>query len=277
MTKIKAKKTSKKSTSNYKGNIPSRSRLLIPKFAIWIGGKRFREDMLKFVSKVEVVKELDKLPEATIEVKDYENKWLRGSGIGKGHRVTIAMGHGDKLSTEFRGKISYIDVAYPQEGVTTLTIYLVSKGVALSTKERSKTYKNRKVSSVIRDMHKKRGMKIDIHETKKVHKKLSQSTETDLAFILRWKEKLGWKYYEKTDGTMYFGPKSDYNVVRDLGYRTGGMEVISFTPTYEEIEKEDDDSSSTSNKDGKTSTTKSTKKKKTKAKSSGSHKSTGKA
>lgn len=260
------------------GKLQERAVLLEPWFSIYINGKKLGEDMTKYVESVEVEDEDEKYSEATIVVADYDMKWLNGIGIGKGSLISVNMGHVKNRANVFKGKISLVDVSFPELGYPTLEVKCVDNAVALMEKSKSKTFKNMKVSDVVSAMHKKAGVKIQVESSKTVHKHIPQTKETEAEFTHRWRKKMGWKYYKKPDKSYYFGSKNLTGASKGkLGWRTGGLEIISFSPTFVDIETESDDKETQiNNKNAKKVTSKNTKKK-TKAKSSGGDKIAGKA
>lgn len=260
------------------GKLQERDVLLEPWFSIILNGATLGENMLKYVVNVEVSEDEEKYAEAVIEVHDIAQKWITGIGIGKGSSISIKMGHRKNRATVFRGKISNIDADYPEDGVQTLVVKCV-EALELTDKERSKSFKNKKVSDVIREMHVKAGLKVEVQDTKTVLENIPQTKETDAEFIHRWREKLGWKYYKKPDGTGYYFGKKDWSTaqVGKLHWRTGGMEIISFTPSFVDADTEKEDEKQLDNKKAEKKTSKNKKAPAKKASSNGSDKVKGKA
>ena len=220
--------------------LQERDVLLEPWFSINLNGSEFGEDMLKYVTAVEVVDEDEKLSEATIEVADIDMKWLNGIGIGKGSKVVIRMGHTKNKMSVFRGKISLIDVDYPQEGYPLLVVKCIDSGIEMMKSRHSKIYKDMKVSAVIESMHRTAGLDIEVDSTDDKMEHIQQTNETYAEFTHRWKKRLGWNYFKKPSGGYYFGKKKQIEFKKEkLGYRKGGLEIISFTPTYVDMETED--------------------------------------
>lgn len=215
--------------------------LLEPWFHIDVAGQQLGEDMLKYVTEVEVVSEDNKLGQATITIADYDRKWLDGTFIGKGSAIVIRMGHRKNSSTMFRGKISFMDADYPEEGYPSLVLTCTELGIDLMKSRYSRVYKNMKVSDVVKSLHKLFNIECEVQDSKTIMKHIPMNKETPLEFIKRWQKTLGWKYFEKPGGGYYFGTKLKKEFpIETLGYRTGNLEIISFTPTFTDIETEDD-------------------------------------
>lgn len=273
MTK-KIKKSSKTAKTPY---LPSRKLLENPRYRIFIRGKKLSDDMLSYVSSIEVTREEENLPQAVITVNDLNKKWLKGTGIGKGSSVRIDMGYSRKMQTEFRGKISFVDVDYQDSGNIELTLTCIVRASNLAEKEISKTYKNKTISQILAHIHRIKKIPFRTQKTKKKYKKVTQSKETYLDFITKWKEKIGWEYYELEDGTMYFGEAPDGKARRELRYRKDGLEIISFKPTFEEVDVEKEDEKTISNKGKKQKSSSKKKKKKKTTTTKGKRKIAGRA
>lgn len=222
--------------------LQERNVLLEPWFSIQINGKEFGEDMLKFVTSVEVTDEDEKFSEAIIEISDIEGKWLTGISIGNGASIVVRMGHIKNNMSIFRGKITIIEPVFPVEGVPTLTIRAVDTGIEMMKIRHSKIYKDTTVSFVVEAMHRTAGLEIECDDSITIMEVIPQTKESYGEFVHRWKRNLGWNYFKKPTGGYYFGKKKQIDfTVEDLSYREGGMEIISFTPTYTEVEVEEEE------------------------------------
>ena len=220
--------------------LQERDVLLEPWFGINVAGMEMGEDMLKYVTAVEVTDEDEKFSEAIIEVADIDMKWMNGIKIGSGSALIIRMGHVKNKMSVFRGKITIVDSVFPEEGYPTLTIRGVDTGIQMMEVRHSKIYKDKKVSQVVEDMHRTAGLDIEVDDSINVMEHIQQTNETYAEFIHRWKKLLGWNYFKKPSGGYYFGKKKQVEFKKEtLGYRTGGLEIISFTPTFVDVETED--------------------------------------
>ena len=189
------------------------------------------------------------------------------------------MGHSKNKSQVFNGKISNVDVDYPQTGYPILIIKGI-QGIEMTEEAKSKIHKNKKVSDVIKAIHGEAGISIEVEDSKEVMKHIPQSKETNAEFTHKWKEKLGWKYYKKPTGNEYYFGTKDLmkSPVGKLGWRTGGLEIISFKPSFVDSETErKEDEKQLENKKGKKKDNKYKKAPSKKAGSSGSDKVSGKA
>lgn len=258
--------------------LQERNVLIEPWFSINLNGDEFGEDMLKYVTAVEVTDEDEKFSEAIIEVADIDMKWLNGIGIGKGSSIIVRMGHTRNKMSIFRGKISVIEVDYPPEGFPILVVKGVDTGFQMMESRHSKIYKDMKVSQVIESMHRTAGLDIEVDDSVTVLPHIPQTRETYAEFTQRWKKLLGWNYFKKPTGGYYFGKKKQIEFKKEkLGYRTGGLEIISFTPTYVDLETEDkEDAKDIDNKEAKKKSSQ-YKKNYSKAGSGGGDKTVGKA
>lgn len=220
--------------------LQERNVLLEPWFSISIAGKELDEGMLKYVSEVQVEDVDEKLSMATINVSDVDKKWLYSSAVGKGSDTIVRLGHRLNNRTAFRGKITHVDADFPIEGHSSLMIYTIDTAVKMMEKRLTRTFKKKKVSDVVTAMCKEGGLEIEAQDTKTVLDHIPQNKETNLEFINRWAKKLGWQFFKTPSGKYYFGTKRKTSFpIETLGYKTGGMEIISFTPTFTEVETED--------------------------------------
>ncbi len=220
--------------------LQERDVLIEPWFSVQINGAEFGEDMLKYVTAVEVTDEDEKFSEAVIEVSDVDMKWLNGIGIGSGSSLIVRMGHRKNNMSIFRGKISVIEVDYPYEGYPMLVVKGIDTGIQMMEARHSKIYKDMKVSEVVEAMHRTAGLEIEVDDSVNVMTHIQQTNETYAEFVHRWRKRLGWNYFKKPSGGYYFGKKKQIEFGKEtLSYRTGGLEIISFTPTYVDVETED--------------------------------------
>lgn len=201
--------------------------------------------MLKYVTEVEVEAEENKLGQAIISITDLDRKWLNGEFIGKGSSIIISMGHRKHSATNFQGKISFMEADYPEEGVPTLVITCTETAVDLMKNRYTEVFKNMKVSDAVLALHKRNNIEIEVEDSKTILAHIPMNKETPLEFTNRWRQNLGWKYFEKPGGGYYFGTKQKKDFpIEKLGYRTGNLDIISFTPSFTDIETENSDTES---------------------------------
>jgi hypothetical protein len=227
--------------------------MLEPWFSILINGKVVGEDMLKYVESIEVEDEEDKLPLVRINIIDPEKIWLNDKGIMKGAKVKVKLGHRYNNRMMFDGKVTHVDADYPVSGDPVLTIGAIDKAIELMEEREARNFKNAKVSDVVKIMLKECGLKGNVQDTKAVLEHIPQERESNLEFITRWRKKLGWKFYRiQSEDKYYFGEKKkSEGKDKVLGYKTGGMEIISFAPSYVDQETSDDEKVSDVDNDGK--------------------------
>lgn len=215
--------------------------LLEPWFSIEIAGEEMGEDMLKYVSEVQVEDIKDKLSLARISIEDVDSKWLTGKAVGKNSTLVIKMGHRKENKASFRGEITHIEPNFQVDGYPTLVIYGIDTAVKMMKNRVTKVHKKKKVSDVVNEILRNGGFEADVKDTQVVLDHIQQNKETDLEFITRWAKKLGWHFFKTPSGKYYFGPKNKEDFpIETLGYKVGGMELISFSPTFTEIETKDD-------------------------------------
>lgn len=213
---------------------------------------------MEYVESVRVDDEDDQLPMATITVKDLHKVWTKDLGVVKGKPIAIALGHTANMKRIFSGSINFIDASYPVEGYPTLNISCIDIARKLTIPRKARSWKKRKISDIITLMHKEAGVKVIVEDTKVVLDNINQEEGSNLDFIIKWKKHLGAKYY-KTNviDTYYFGTKPrNIKATETLSYMTGGHEILSFSPTYQEVEKPEEITATEIGQDGKKTTAK---------------------
>lgn len=221
-----------------------------PKMEIRFNGKYLGEDMMKFVREAVIEDEENMLPLARVTIYDTEGVWLTDKSVIKGTNIAIMMGHiKDPANYKelFNGRITHVDPVFPQEGYATLTINCIDRGIDLMKARKAKSWKKKKISEVIASMIGECGLAYEVEDTKAVLEMVALEDETYLEFITRWRKILGWYFYKKRQNNgkswkYYFGSKpygTPGGQNGTLGYKTGGMEIISFEPTYVEYETEE--------------------------------------
>lgn len=232
--------------------LQERDVLIEPWFSITISGKLIPEEMLRFVSEVSIEDAEDSLPLGRITVLDSENLWGTASNIVKGNTIVIKGGHRKNNKQLLEGKITHIEADYPEEGYPTITIAAIDKAIDLMKARKPRTWKSKKISDVINIMLKEAGLKGKVSDTGVVQEHVQQEEETNLEFIMKWREILGWRFHRQKDGSYYFGPRlQNEKTIDRLSYRTEGMEIKSFSPVYVDPPTEDENvTSDYDNEDG---------------------------
>jgi len=220
--------------------IQERNVLLEPWFALYLGGKRIDEDMMKYVEEVQLEDEEDKIPILRVTIQDIDRVWVNDANIKKGSSIKADIGHRTNHRVMFDGVITTVEGDFQDSGIAKFVVAGLDKGgVSLQKTRDAKTWKNKKVSEVIQEMLKECGLKGTVQDTKVKLEYLAREQESNEDFIVRWRKRLNWRFYRLSDGTFYFGEKRKANVVKTLGYMTGGLEIKTFQPQYITLEQED--------------------------------------
>lgn len=224
-----------------RGKLPGNI-LLQPYFHITVDNKDLQADMEKYIEEVVVTEEEDKLTVATVTVNDYDNKWRNAKGFTNGKNFNIRMGYIHKNKVVLWGRITHIEADFGEDGSSRMTFHVMERAVDMMKVRYSKVFKDVKVTEVITYLHTNAGIQCEVEDTKTVFEFISLQNETGLEFINKWRDKLGWKYYKKEDGTYYFGSKGTRESLHSiLGYRTGNHIIKSFHPFYRDLETEEKD------------------------------------
>jgi hypothetical protein len=223
---------------NYSGLIQERDVLVEPAFGLSLDGQNLGYDFLRWVQQVQYQDEEDAIAMLIVTVLDPTKIWLNDISVKKGKALNMSMGHQASHHYFMSGVITHVDAEFTEEGYASLNIIAMQNGVWLNTDRKTRTFKNAKVSDVVKLMLKEAGIQnFDVQDTGTVMDYIPQENETNLEFITRWRKKLYWRFFRCSDDSWFFGKERvNFGKVKTLGYKTGGMEIVSFTPSYQDVE-----------------------------------------
>lgn len=228
--------------------IQSNEVLLEPYFSIHIAGKELPDSMMKYVIETSVEEDVEKQTIARISVSDPELLWLKDSRIKKGTKIAIRMGHRKNYREMLAGKIQNLEADFPEEGYPTLIVVAVDAGVSMTEGKTSKTWKNKKVSDVIKEIFAKHGISAVVQDTGKIVPVITQVKETDMDFAKRKAKESGVSITK--DGKKYTWGKATTKAAVDvLDYRQGEGQIMHFTPEIVVVETDITDPKSKTEKD----------------------------
>jgi phage protein D len=229
--------------------IQDRSVLLEPFVSITLNNEELTEDMTKYIDSVIVEDEAGKLSIGRIIVADADQKWLYDDRIKKNTPITITMGHYRANRLMLEGKIKNIDADFPETGIPTISIVAIDNAVRLVGDKKSRSWKSKKLSDVIIDVFAENGLAIEVEDTETVLEYVAQSNETDNDFAHRKAQEIGYQLFKTTSGVYYFGSEDKYgSPISTLEYRKGNMQIIRFSPSFQQ-EESDTAGSESSNSD----------------------------
>jgi phage protein D len=222
--------------------IQDRETLSEPFIAIYLNGKQLGENMMKYVSELEVEEAEKKSSIARITVEDIDGVWLEDKSIKKEVPITIRGGHRKNHRVLLFGKISGVEANLPQEGIPRITISAVDRGAQALNTVHSRSWKNMKISDVIKKILSDCGYTAEVDDSGVKLPVITQRNETNGEFIKDWCKKMKWNQLRTPSGKYYVGKKTKNNLsLETISYKTGGLEINNFAPFYSEKEKEGDE------------------------------------
>lgn len=214
-----------------------REQLREPYFRIDIDGKKLSEDFLQYVQEVQIEQSTDPafMPIAKITIMDSDLKWINALHLTKGRKIKVFLGHRTYYRNFIEGSIVQVQGDYPEIGVPTLVLIANHSKENLMYKMRVRQFKNVSISQLARMIFIESGAQFELYEGyTKVYPLIDQRENNfdQLKRLARW---VGATFFRNESGNYYFGPKNTKSPTYDvLGYKTLGMEIKSFSPTYEE-------------------------------------------
>lgn len=218
--------------------IHDRARLEEPYFQVAINGQAVPEEMMKFVSEMEVEEAEGKASIARLTVIDKDRIWIEDKQIVKGSTMTVVGGHRTDFRYLFFGKISTIEGDFAEDGNATITINAIDRGYLAFKDKRKRSWKNKKISDILIQIIRECGFDPEVEDSKKVLKLVVQN-EMNGDFIHKWAGKMRWNKFRTPSGKYYVGSKKEGKVAMEwIEYQQGGHEIRSFQPTISSQDEE---------------------------------------
>lgn len=201
-------------------------------YSISIGGKKLDNEKLSLVQEIVYEDSSTGSDLLTITIKDPDFIFIADNVFLEEKTVSFKGGWEGDLGASFDGYISVIDIDFPQDGSPVLTLHCMDNSHIMNRKKNKKTWKNKKVSDVATEVFKKHGLKTVVDDTGKVEEDITQSDSTDIQFLIDLANREIKPYLVYVEGkTGYFIKKPKLGKEQaTISYRTGGMEIINFTP-----------------------------------------------
>lgn len=241
----------------------SREVLLEPYYEIHINGKKLSDDLKKYIERVEVEESDSEADLGRITVADINYVFSNDTSLAEKAPIKIYMGHRKQFRLMLDGEVTHIEADYGEDGIPRLTIGAIDKTNKMTTKKKSRKFKNMTISDIVKRIAKEYGFKPKVTETKPILEEVTQEDETDAQFLVKLADEEAFKVYIVTDtNELYFGSQiTGYKASDTVHYNSGDSTLISFRPTLVEKNKSENVSSKNSkisDKTGKTSTSTST-------------------
>ena len=151
--------------------------------------------------------------------------------------LTYTSSKGSNSSLRFEGYISIIDIDFAQDGVPTLLISCMDNTYLMDATTKKRTWENLKHSDVVKKIYTEYGFKTQVDATSKTLESISQSNETDIAFISKIADSEGYlAYVEGTTGYFVKKPTNPPSQAT-LQYKQAPYDILGFSPRITKKEK----------------------------------------
>lgn len=251
--------------------------LIEPYYEIYINGTKLSDDLKKYITEVQVEESDSEADLGRISIADKDMIFSNMTSLTEKAPIKIYMGHKKSYRLMLDGEITHIEAEYSEDGICYLTIGAIDKTNKMTYIKKSRVFKNKTISDVVRQIAKEYGFTPKVQSTTPVLEQITQDDETDAQFLAKLADEEAFKFYVIAEtNTLYFGDKiTDAKIKDTLYYNSGDNTIISFSPMFVEKNKPENVKSSNSSTSSKTSSktyskiSSSTGKKVTKSSSSG--------
>ena len=208
--------------------------IISPLWNVYVDGS-ILDSQKKYIKSVDIRESVNGSDTCTIFIMDEDNTFVSDALFVDDAKIYAEIfwmpGHLDK----FEGYISAFDIDFPQEGVTTLSLFCLDKTHRMNKKRRSRTFEGMDKGSVLRSIAQEYGFGCNItpgYNTENTS--FTQSSQTDIEFCegLVEDEAFGTFWRAKLIGNILnyttYGDLTTPKVT--LEYRRGKNTVLSFKP-----------------------------------------------
>ena len=208
--------------------------IISPLWNVYIDGS-ILDSQKKYIKSVDIRESVNGSDTCTIFIMDEDNTFVSDALFVDDAKIYAEIfwmpGHLDK----FEGYISAFDIDFPQEGVTTLSLFCLDKTHRMNKKRRSRTFEGMDKGSVLRSIAQEYGFGCNITPGyNSENTSFTQSSQTDIEFCegLVEDEAFGTFWRAKLIGNILnyttYGDLTTPKVT--LEYRRGKNTVLSFKP-----------------------------------------------
>ena len=213
--------------------------LLEPYYEIHINGVKLGDDLKKYITQVEVEESDSEADLGRVTVADKDFIFSNNTELVKKTPIKIFMGHKKKFRLMLDGEITHIEADFGEDGVPYITIGAIDKTNKMTYEKKSRVFKNKTTSDVVKIVAREYGFKPIVQSTEPIIDQITQEDETDAQFLSKLADDEAYKLYIVTEtNELYFGEKiSDFKVEENIYYNSGDNTIISFRPTLVEKNK----------------------------------------
>lgn len=147
--------------------------------------------------------------------------------------ITLKYGWKGNPLAIFNGYISVIDFNFPEDGLPTMVITAMDNTHLMNRFELKRTWKNAKISDVVKQIYGEYGFKVTVDDTGKKLESIEQSDQTDIAFIESLCDKVeGADYitYTNNNEAFFVKRKLSGKASKVFNYRKEPYSLKSFSP-----------------------------------------------
>ena len=221
--------------------------LIEPYYEIYINGTKLSDDLKKYITEVQVEESDSEADLGRISIADKDMIFSNMTSLTEKAPVKIYMGHKKSYRLMLDGEITHIEAEYSEDGICYITIGAIDKTNKMTYEKKSRVFKNKTISDVVRQIAKEYGFTPKVQDTTPVLEQITQD-ETDAQFLAKLADDEAFKFYVIAEtNTLYFGDKiTDAKIKDTLYYNSGDNTIKSFSPMFVEKNKPENVESSNS-------------------------------
>ena len=182
----------------------------LPDFDIRINGAALPHAARSDIRSITVQEDVDALSMFAVELYnwDHENRrvsWSDASLFAVGNAVELSLGYLDDLEKVMLAEITSLEPLFSADQPPLLTVRGYDYRHRLARGRRTRTFSKMKDSAIASQVAREAGLRAQVADTKVALVHVVQSNQTDLAFLQRRAQLIGFEVYVK-DKVLYFRP-----------------------------------------------------------------------
>jgi uncharacterized protein len=182
----------------------------IADFDIRINGTALSHAARQDVRSVTVEEDVEALSMFTLELYNWDDEalkvsWSDSSLFAVGNAVEISLGYVDDLAKVMVAEITGLEPAFTADHPPMLTVRGYDYRHRLARARKTRTFARAKDSAIVAMVAREAGLRAQVTDTKTTHTHVVQSNQTDLEFLQRRAQLIGWEVYVR-DKVLYFQP-----------------------------------------------------------------------
>lgn len=204
----------------------------VPDFDIRINGAPLPPDARSDVRGLTVQEDVEALSMFTIDLYNWDDEalkvsWSDRSLFAVGNAVEISLGYIDDLHKVMLAEITSLEPAFTSDSPPSLTVRGYDYGHRLARARKTRTFARMKDSAIVSQVAREAGLRAEVKDTKVALTHVVQSNQTDMEFLQRRAELIGFEVYVK-DKVLHFQPPQ--NAGQATLKLTLDDDITEFTP-----------------------------------------------